>query len=95
MSRAWTLIAGGPENHWDVGPTFETREEAEEYQKESRGFDTIQPVTCWIDDFDEIDYGYFLIRTDGIHEVSFVVAEEVSELIDTGGEAAVETTIKS
>lgn len=95
MQRAWTLIAGGPENHWDVGPTFETRGEAEEYKGESRAFDTIQPVTCWIDDFNKIDYGYFLIRTDGIHEISFVVAEEVTHLIDTSNESAVETSINT
>jgi len=94
MQRAWTLIDSS-ENHWDVGPTFQNRGEAEEYKSKESYFEIIQPVTCWIDDFEGVDYGYFLIRTDGIHEVSFVVAEEVSELIDTGGEAAVETTLKA
>lgn len=53
------------------------------------------PVVSWVDDYEQIDRGVLLWRTDGIHESSWVVAEEPTELADKMNEGAVGTTLVS
>lgn len=94
MRRAYTLVHRVPP-HWDVGPTFETRAAAVDYNETQTAEYDIVDVTCWIDDFDAVDHGVFLVRTDCNHEVSFVVAHEPTDALETGNEAYVMTSIKA
>lgn len=90
--RAYTAIHSTPP-HWDVGPTFETLAAAEEWCGDSDyGYDPVE-VVCWIDDFTAVNHGVFMFRTDCNHEVSFVVAEEATDMIEYGNEAYVGTRI--
>lgn len=93
MHRAWTIIHMSG-CHWDVGQTYEDKEDAQQYIEECENSNFyIQEVTSWVDNFNNSEHGTFLIRTDGIHEMSFVVAEETTERIKTSGEAAVQTRL--
>ena len=91
MSRAYTVVYQNPP-HLGVGSTFVSEEQAYDSIKDSPNREIWEVVTL-IDDFTSVDYGVFMFRTDGIHEVSYVVAEETSDLIDTSNEAAVSTKI--
>lgn len=95
MIRAYTAIHGctdGP--HWDVGPTFEREDDAEAHCQPRHDTSYVE-VVSWIDDFTEIDCGFLLFRTDGIHEASWVVSEKPSELSNSYNEGAVRTRFVS
>lgn len=72
---AYTVVHGMGDRHWNVGPTYPTEELARE---NSHGADVME-VTCHVDDFEETDHAMFMVRTDGNHEVSFVVDEYDSD----------------
>ncbi len=92
VQRAYTAIHSTPP-HWDVGPTFETLADAQEWCGDTdSGYEPVE-VVCWIDDFSVVNYGVFMFRTDGNHEVSFVVAEESTDRAECGNEAYVGTQI--
>lgn len=98
MRRAYTAIQNTPP-HLDVGPTFTERECAEEFI-EDKYHNEIWEVTLWVEkskiERNDSKYGYnafFLFRTDMNHEVSYVVADSLTELSNSGNEAAVGTRI--
>jgi hypothetical protein len=76
MQTAYTVVYGMGERHWNVGATYPTRELAEQHADGA----SVQEVTCYIDDFDEVNAAKFMFRTDGNHEVSFVVDEYGSQM---------------
>jgi hypothetical protein len=92
IDTAYTVIYGTDTPNWNVGPTYEWNIDAQREVKENTSDDVI-PVVSWIDDFEQIDRGVLLFRSDGIHEVSWVVAEEPSNLVDTMNEGVVGTSI--
>lgn len=81
---AYTLVKFRPLN-MDVGPTFKTKDEADAYAQNMEYYENHEAinVVCWIEDFESVDRGVFMIRTDLNHEVSFVVAEETEDPTDT------------
>ena len=93
MKDAYTIVRGlsdGP--HWDVGVTFETKGQAERYCVQHPRAEYLH-VVSWVDDFTEVDRGVLLFRSDGIHEVSWVVAEEPTETVEYAQEGCVGTTL--
>lgn len=94
MNKAYTVIYGINSVHWNVGPTYEREEDALR-KIEGIAQDGVIPVVSWVDDYEQIDRGVLLWRTDGIHESSWVVAEERTNLSNTSNEGSVGTTLVS
>ena len=94
MKTAYTVVSDYEGPHLDVGPTFESEAAAESYVGGSER-NTVLTVVSWVDDFTEHDRARFLFRTDGIHEVSYVVAAEETDEIAYLNEASVGTTLVS
>jgi len=90
-SAAYTVVYHNSP-HCNVGSTFRTKAQAYN-DTQDRPDREIWKVVTWIEDFTEVNSGVLLFRTDGIHEVSYVVAEESTNMIETNQEAAVRTTI--
>jgi len=92
--NAYTVIYAITTPNWNIGPTYEREEDALQ-KTEGIPQDGVIPVVSWVDDYEQIDRGVLLWRTDGIHESSWVVAEEPTELADKMNEGAVGTTLVS
>jgi len=78
MNSAYTLIHGWGTAHLDIGPTYEAKAEAIEAAADSEYVHDVVTVVCHVEDFSH-GYGDFLVRTDGIHEMSFVVDVPTSD----------------
>jgi hypothetical protein len=91
---AHTVIYGITTPNWNIGPTYEREKDALRKVEEIPQ-DGVIPVVSWVDDYEQIDRGVLLWRTDGIHESSWVVAEEPTDLADTMNEGVVGTTLVS
>jgi len=89
---AYTVVYGIQTPHWNIGPTYERETDAQQ-KTDGCELDGYIHAVSWIDDFSDVDRGYLLFRTDGIHEASWIVAEEPSELSDSMNEGAVGTTL--
>ena len=91
---AYTVVYGITTPNWNIGPTYEREQDALR-KVEGIAQDGVIPVVSWIDDYESADRGVLLWRTDGIHESSWVVAEERTDLSNTSNEGAVGTTLVS